>query len=176
MTKQFFAVVLIVVAALGGIYWYSGSKKDTTPPAQLGTQHSDQGNKHIAPNEPHDPYNSDLPSSGPHYSQPAPWGVYEEDIPPEVFVHNLEHGGIVVTYRPDLSPDQLALLKNLLTAPFSRQGFSPTKVLLFPRASNTNFIQIASWTRTFNLDSYDENLIVEFYLGNVGKSPEPTAP
>lgn len=176
MTKQFFVVIFIVVGALGGIYWYTGSKKATPAPTQLGAQHADQGNKHIAENEPHEPYNSDLPSSGPHYAQPAPWNAYDIEVPPETFIHNLEHGGVVIAYRPDLPQEQISMLKNLLFPPFSRQGFSPTKALLFPRTANTKPIQLASWTRTLDLDSFDEKTIVEFYLGNIGKSPEPTAP
>jgi len=43
-------------------------------------------------------YNSDPPSSGPHYQSPAPWGIYEEPIKQTILVHNLEHGGIVIQY------------------------------------------------------------------------------
>ena len=43
-------------------------------------------------------YNSFPPSSGPHYQQPAPWGIYEDPIKQTILVHNLEHGGIVVQY------------------------------------------------------------------------------
>jgi Protein of unknown function (DUF3105) len=43
-------------------------------------------------------YNSFPPSSGPHYQQPAPWGIYEDTIKQTILVHNLEHGGIVVQY------------------------------------------------------------------------------
>jgi hypothetical protein len=43
-------------------------------------------------------YNSFPPSSGPHYQQWAPWGLYGEPIKQTILVHNLEHGGIVVQY------------------------------------------------------------------------------
>jgi Protein of unknown function (DUF3105) len=43
-------------------------------------------------------YNSFPPSSGPHYQQPAPWGIYEDPIKQTILVHNLEHGGIVLQY------------------------------------------------------------------------------
>ena len=43
-------------------------------------------------------YNSFPPSSGPHYQQPAPWGIYEDPIKQTILVHNLEHGGIVIQY------------------------------------------------------------------------------
>ncbi|HEU5065433.1 MAG TPA: DUF3105 domain-containing protein [Gaiellaceae bacterium] len=43
-------------------------------------------------------YNSFPPSSGPHYQQAAPWGIYEDPIKQTILVHNLEHGGIVIQY------------------------------------------------------------------------------
>jgi Protein of unknown function (DUF3105) len=51
-------------------------------------------------------YNSFPPSSGPHYQQPAPWGIYEDPIKQTILVHNLEHGGIVLQYG-DVSEDTL---------------------------------------------------------------------
>ena len=43
-------------------------------------------------------YNSFPPSSGPHFQQWAPWGIYDEPIKQTIPVHNLEHGGIVIQY------------------------------------------------------------------------------
>ena len=43
-------------------------------------------------------YNSFPPSSGPHYQQPAPWGIYTDPVKQTILVHNLEHGGIVIQY------------------------------------------------------------------------------
>jgi hypothetical protein len=43
-------------------------------------------------------YNSFPPSSGPHYQQPAPWGLYPDPIKQTILVHNLEHGGIIIQY------------------------------------------------------------------------------
>ena len=43
-------------------------------------------------------YNSMPPSSGPHYQQPSPWGLYDQPIQETILVHNLEHGGIVLQY------------------------------------------------------------------------------
>src|SRR5688572_1109535 len=39
------------------------------------------------------------PASGPHWSPAHSWGVYDDrSIPPEWWVHNLEHGGIVFLF------------------------------------------------------------------------------
>ncbi|MEP6910631.1 MAG: DUF3105 domain-containing protein [Actinomycetota bacterium] len=54
--------------------------------------------KHLSNPDKKVKYNSFPPSSGPHYQQPAPWGIYEEPIRQTILVHNLEHGGIIVQY------------------------------------------------------------------------------
>ena len=49
------------------------------------------------------PYKHQPPSSGMHYNDEGaphkPWGVAPSELLPEEFVHNLEHGGIVLLYR-----------------------------------------------------------------------------
>jgi uncharacterized protein DUF3105 len=54
--------------------------------------------KHLANPDANVTYNSFPPSSGPHYQQPAPWGIYEDPVKQTILVHNLEHGGIVLQY------------------------------------------------------------------------------
>jgi hypothetical protein len=54
--------------------------------------------KHLASPDANVTYNSFPPSSGPHFQQPAPWGIYEDPIKQTILVHNLEHGGIIVQY------------------------------------------------------------------------------
>jgi len=54
--------------------------------------------KHLTSPDANVTYNSFPPSSGPHYQQPAPWGIYEDPVKQTILVHNLEHGGIVVQY------------------------------------------------------------------------------
>ena len=52
-------------------------------------------------------YNSVPATSGPHQAQPlAPvvWGVYDDPLEQIKVVHNLEHGGVIVQYGPDVPP------------------------------------------------------------------------
>ena len=94
--------VAVVVAALVG-YWAYRAAADLP-----GVKLADQGNAHIQlATEPHVPYNSDPPTSGPHLPYIAPWGVHTEPIVRELQVHNLEDGGVMVQYHcatpcPDL--------------------------------------------------------------------------
>jgi hypothetical protein len=68
--------VAVVAAAIVGYFAYRAV-------ADLpGAKFDDQGNAHIQMvTEPHPPYNSDPPTSGPHLPYFAPWGIHTEPIP-----------------------------------------------------------------------------------------------
>jgi len=74
-------------------------------------------------------YNSFPPSSGPHYQQPAPWGIYEDPVKQTILVHNLEHGGIIVQYG-DVAEDTVKDIQSfyqgdpygLVVAPYPKLG------------------------------------------------------
>ncbi|MEP7204824.1 MAG: DUF3105 domain-containing protein [Candidatus Saccharibacteria bacterium] len=145
----------------------------------IGTKHPNQGEKHIARGQSHEAYNSDLPSSGPHYEDaksPTDWGIYTEIIQPEVFLHNEEHGGVIIAYSPSLLPaDQLKKLQTLFAPPYDQKDFKPAKFILAPRPTNKKAIQLASWNWTYDLDGYDAASITKFYLQHGGKAPEALA-
>lgn len=145
----------------------------------IGVQHANQGQDHITAGQKHKAYNSEPASSGPHRNDsqaPALWGVYTQEVPAEIFVHNEEHGGIVITYNPTLLPaDQLKQLQALFAPPYSSKTFTPNKALVTARLADTHPIQIASWTWTLNMDKYDEATLIKFYYQHQGKSPEASA-
>ncbi|GIU95392.1 MAG: hypothetical protein KatS3mg012_1849 [Gaiellaceae bacterium] len=49
-----------------------------------------------------DEWNTDPPTSGPHYAIAAIFGIYEEPLQIARVVHNLEHGGVFILYGPDV--------------------------------------------------------------------------
>jgi hypothetical protein len=57
-----------------------------------------QGQEHIEVGASHPPYNSDPPTSGWHYAEPAAAGYYDAPQPDEQLIHNLEHGHIWIAY------------------------------------------------------------------------------
>src|SRR5437899_11134915 len=101
------AVVLVIVAAGVGYFAYRAA-------ADLpGVKADDQGNRHVQNGEPHEAYNTDPPTSGPHLPYIAPWGVHTRPIVRELQVHNLEDGGVVVQYNCEC-PDLVAKLKAIV--------------------------------------------------------------
>lgn len=88
------------------------------------------GNDHLATvDQAHIPYNSSPPSSGPHLGNLVAWQEYDQPVPPEAYVHNLEDGGIALTYDcPDGCEDLTAMLRSVLA------DYEGDNVLMFPYA------------------------------------------
>lgn len=178
MSNKVFAG-LIAILVIGTFGFITITQKSKPKEATIGVSHKEQARNHIARGQQHEPYNSDPPSSGPHYADqgaPTLWGVYTQEVPEEVFLHNEEHGGVVYTYNPKLLPaDQLKKLQALFAPPYSNKTFSPGKAIVTPRSKDAHAIEIASWTYTLNLDQYDEATLIKYYYQHEGKSPEPAA-
>lgn len=170
--KVFIGLIsLLIVGSLGFI-----AVKNKNSPAQterLGIAQEDKGQKHVAPGS--TKYGGALPPTSGDHTTPVPWQVYDQEVPDENAVHNLEHGGVVISYRPDLPAEHVAKIKALFSKPYSRKGFSPIKAVVAPRAANKSPIIMSSWTRYIELDTFDEEKMVEYYLRNVGKAPEGSA-
>jgi Protein of unknown function (DUF3105) len=99
-------------------------------------------------------YNSFPPSSGPHYQQPAPWGIYPDSVKQTILVHNLEHGGIVIQYGNGVSKDDVEKLQSfyqddpygLVVAPYDRLGKKIAATAwnepAYPQNQDANFNEI----------------------------------
>lgn len=139
-------------------------------PAPQGTDasvaYAIQGRTHIANDAVHPPYNSNPPSSGWHYVQPARGGFYDTPLADETVIHNLEHGDIWIAYRPDISDEAQSSLKR----------FANQYVVISPRQENEGDISLVSWGRvdTFNLENgtVDETRIRNFIRQYDNRGPE----
>jgi hypothetical protein len=143
--------VAVVAATLVG-YWAYRAAADLP-----GVKLPDQGNAHIQlATEPHVPYNSDPPTSGPHMPYIAPWGIHTEPIARELQVHNLEDGGVMVQYHcATPCPDLVAKLTEVVRR-------YETQVILAPYPGMRPRIALTAWTRLDAFDDLDEARIVRF--------------
>ncbi len=157
--------VLFVGFVVGGMYYLAvNAQKDLQN--RPGQEVPIQGNQHLPPGEEFTAYNSNPPTSGPH-AGPVPWGFNEEPIRDEDVIHNLEHGGIWITYK-DLDEDSINLLREIAR----RNALS---VVVSPRAENDSPVSLSSWGRLQNLDTVDVDAINEYIRKNKNKSPERLA-
>lgn len=162
--KNILLIIIFVAAVLGLGFWlFQTSKVDPTD--LPGQTFENQGQTHIAEGSiDHPTYNSNPPTSGWHWPQPAAWGIYKTTEPDERLVHNLEHGGIWISYKPDLDANTIAQLEDMAKR--------YRKVIVEPRAANDANISLAAWTHLENIDSFDEGEIMKFIDAYYDNGPE----
>lgn len=162
------------ILVVAGIIWLGIiiSKKTTIVPP--GQTYEDLGQQHITlqdalPRE----YNSNPPSSGAHYASPANWGIYDYEVHDRLFIHNLEHGGIWIAYKPSVSPEVIAELKAIV------DGFGGLKIVMAPRSANDADVAVAAWTHVYTFAISDNRLsdqqktdIKNFYKALRDHAPE----
>ena len=148
---------------------------------QPGYHQEGMGNRHVGPgtSSPGDvTYTYCPPASGNHFVRGGPItpGFYgPDDVPlPQGWVHNLEHGALVILYRGDPGdPGLTDEVQQQMQAYFS--GLPPSPVCGFPPTQEgagvviARFDQMATpfaalvWERVLPLDTFDEDAITEFW-------------
>jgi hypothetical protein len=94
---------------------------------------------HISnPNATPKEWNSFPPTGGPHYGQWVIWGDYDQPVRLAQSTHNLEHGGIVMFYGPQVPQEEVSKLRS-----FYRED--ATAMLLAPLPRLGNKIALTAW-------------------------------
>lgn len=107
------------------------------------------------------------PSSGDHAECWAAWGVHEEEVPAENWVHNLEHGGVVFLYAcPEGCDDELAELTTLV------QARPEGRALLTSYPEMEATFAAISWEHRLLLGCFDAAALEAFYDAHAGQAPE----
>lgn len=165
MNKVVIGMVLGTVAILVGVVLIASQSAPSKQP-ELGEAIELQPATHIAVGESHPAYNSNPPTSGPHYADSTTWGVHNDVVADEMAIHNEEHGGIWISYNPaKLDAGAIIQLSDLV------RSYS-SKVLLTSRPANDTAIALASWGRLEQLDTVDVAKIQLFIAANKNKGPE----
>jgi len=188
--------ILIGVATVAGLFFWVF--KETNKP-QPGMQIADLGRGHI-PVGTDAFYNSNPPTSGPHYEVWTRASVL--DAPPDdrFLLHSLEHGYIVMSYNCDLQNPLIAMvneasnsaklatdsaslsepfrsqdcttLKSNLTKVFEDKG--KRKLIVVPRPDQNSPIILAAWNRMQKLNTFNQNAINGFIDAYRDQGPEKT--
>ena len=143
--------------------------------SEPGLSLADQGNIHLVELEdPHTPYNSSPPTSGPHMPFLTAPGIYEEQLPDVIQVHNLEDGYVNIQYDcPDGCGELVSQLTDIVESYLARG--SEGSVLMGPYTGITDLdtgqsrrIALTAWTRLETFDEFDAERITTFidsYMG-----------
>lgn len=116
-------------------------------------------------------YNSTPPTSGPHYASPANVGFYSSPLQPEQLVHNMEHGQIVIWFRPDAAQDLVDSIEAYV------DGAGPTMVATpfegVPAGSN---FTLTAWGASQSCEEVSRAVIDDFRSEFQGRGPEQLTP
>lgn len=125
----------------------------------------DGGAKHIQPGA-KPTYPSKPPTSGDHFAAaPPPPEFREEPLDPETYVHNLEHGQVVIHYKNSLPEKQLDELEKI-------QSDHPDSLMVLPNDSIDKPLAITAWRYLQTCDTISEPVIETFISDRCNKSPE----
>ena len=163
------AVLVIAGFALGGVNLQrdQGSGSSDEYVEGIGEQQDIMPTRiHVTEPQPVD-YNTTPPTSGNHWDWWARCGFYEDGLPDERIVHNLEHGNIVVSYNLQAGPE-LDRLKAFM------DGFE-----LAPSWAVTRYydkvpegtVALSAWGVLDSMEGVDEGRIERFfrtYAGTLG--------
>ena len=127
-------------------------------------------------------YNSNPPTSGPHYARGLDRGFFDEsDLPnlppfPEGgAVHNLEHGYIVFWYNCTILEEaECAELKSDIRTFMSTSTYS--KLIALPWDSTDVPLALTSWGYLLEMETFSSRQARNFIQSNWRNAPEATAP
>jgi Protein of unknown function (DUF3105) len=145
----------VMVAAVLAFFLLAGGEGDAAPsgPAALreagctfktaaalpNLRHKGQQLRHVEALPAGFKYNTNPPSSGIHTSQTVIYGLYDQSVPSISAVHNLEHGGIVIRYGPEVSAETVAQIGEFYTE-------DPNGLVVAPMPGLGNDIALTAWT------------------------------
>jgi Protein of unknown function (DUF3105) len=166
------AVAVAFVAILVYLVW-----QQAQPVPRPGVDIPIQGRNHIAEGVPHDPYNSDPPTSGPHYATPAQSGFYDTAPADEYLVHSMEHGYVIIWYNCGKyrggTCDQLKTqVKEVMGAAGLSTIFGDLKIIGTPRPSMPQVIALTGWGRLDKMDTFKRQEILDFIKAFRDNGPE----
>lgn len=168
-TKVIGGIALATIVILGGGIWLltaQGAKEQVKLNKPLmGEAITDQGRNHV-PDGTKEDYNSNPPTSGPHYVNPQPGGIYDKSVPDGNLIHSMEHGAVILWYKSDIPATESAQLKSIFGS------VSVGKKIMVPRENLDVPVTLTSWGRLLKLQTIDEGQIKAFMETNEDRGPE----
>ena len=140
--------------------------------APIGIKVASEGSASHVPDGSTLTYKQYPPSSGHHYPSPAPAGISAKAIPEGNWVHSLEHGYIVILYKPSAggAPSEAQLRDIMATFPKEKHG--SVKIVITPYDHMDSPITAVAWERQLSLDQFDRDQLLQFYNAYVDHGPE----
>jgi hypothetical protein len=122
-------------------------------------------------------WSNNPPTSGPHYPVWAAWDRQYAQLPRGNYVHNAEHGGVILLYRCDPDcPDVVASLLDVARAmPADSKCSAPVtkRVIVTADPLLPDGVQVAavSWEHAYTASCFDD-YVATFAAEHYAKGPE----
>ncbi len=177
-----FIIVITVIFLLTWLFIASSKPLPGQKMPDLGRGHVEIG-KEVE-------YNSNPPTSGPHYADWVRAGVYETEKDDRNLVHSLEHGYIIMHYKCNLkaqmsnvkseestgsavvTDEDCKARKEQLAQVYEEKG--RRKLIVVPRPNlDTNFA-LTAWAYIDKLNDFDQKRIEKFIDAHRDQGPERT--
>jgi hypothetical protein len=117
------------------------------------------------------------PSSGMHYAtlpQPQEYRMWDTPLSPGRWVHMLEHGAVVVLYRPDLCDSACVQQLGEFYDSAPRSSLVPIRHLaITPYQDMDHAIAVVAWGYVDELDQVDKDRIMADFKSKVDASSAP---
>lgn len=122
-------------------------------------------------------YATNPPSGGDHWAQWAKYQKYTTPVPREMYVHDLEHGAVVLLYRcQDACPDVVAALGEVFDAMTDSSCPGPpgpvARMVLAPDPDLDTPIAAAAWGATYTATCIDVASLKAFVKEHYAHGPE----
>ncbi len=117
-------------------------------------------------------YQNNPPASGPHFPSTAAYGVYRDVIEPGFWIHNLEHGAIVLLYRCDADCDDVVQPIETIYEELPDGAFGEVKLVATPYEGLVPKYMLVAWRWQEPLEDFDPERVRAFYGDYVDRGPE----
>jgi hypothetical protein len=119
-------------------------------------------------------YSTNPPSGGDHWPEWAAYRIYDVPVAREMYVHNLEHGAVVLGYRCEQAdcPDVVKALASAFRNAKDPLCGSAPRVLMTQDMKLATPIAAAAWGATYTATCIDEASLTEFVNGAIGHGSE----
>ena len=155
----------VVVVALMAI------RANTSETASVRVRLPDEGRNHVAVDEP--VHHEHLPpASGQHYPITARYGVYARTLKPGLWVHNLEHGAIVLLYKCTDDCDDVLAKTETVRNQLPNGDFGEVKFIATPYEDMEPKFTLVAWRWHEPFEKFDAQRVRDFYRDFVDRGPE----
>lgn len=155
-----------LIALLSGFFANRDQAGVSVSAPPIGDQFPDQGDAQLKPGQPHPPYNSAPPTSGPHV--PTPVTADQQQLSTDQLLTALAAGNVVVMYGERKPPKSLVTFAQQQAGPFSPALAQSGGAVILARQPGTVGLIGLAWAHMVHVSAANDSLLktfTQYWLG-----------